>query len=441
MPLDGFDGAHPNKSNDENSQGPPKSSETDPPSKPKEAPRGPEIDHAELPVDFDPCGYFHTRVAELSANGSIAAELASGSVFAGGFTLSTSTNHELALPETEYIGGFTSHRRRCFLMPLYLGDTFSRELATWRAENKLKALPRRDGGGHHLLAVVQEETDDDESRFDVRFYDSSNDMFSDSHEFLASAVQYAIDKLQWSTHRNPDDHIELVYETYQDLPQQVRGGGWRCGPHTVINDWILAMGLTPKPKAKFPSVVYEEFSLLARAAVAGLLDRKTLVAWFFCRKLTIERRLEAGLPDRRFQMTQFWQDEVQLYDRIHEILLDDELLGERPIDEARYDHGNNQRNALPDSYIYSDDEKTEKDEDESDEEDLARCFEEPDRTFASHLTTGYGKRSVSDALNFLDGYDLHSDGDVIMGGAGRRATITGESIRDNLVFLGGFQFC
>jgi hypothetical protein len=384
-------------------------------------------------------------------------------VFAGGFTLSTSYNNDMALANLEYRGGVASHPRRCFLMPVCIGDILSNDLAAKRAQQGQPPLSRREGAGHHLLAAVQEEHDDEYWNFDVTFYDSSNNLFAESHhEFLAGAIWKALYKFRWANHRNPDNNIPPRYQTYQHLPQQAQGGGWRCGPHTVINGWILAMGLTPRTNDKnddYPSVVYEEFSLIARAAVAGLLDWKTLIAWFFCRTLTVERNLSSVLPDRQFPMTRFWGSEPQLNDRIQEIFYrDDARLGNMPIDEAPYDHENNPRHGMlqaseaeayeeeeeEDDDDVSEDEEPEEEEEDDEEEQydgidaLTRGFEDPEPMFGGRRSRGIQNSTVPDILTFLDGWDVDSDGDVIMDGASRQAVISRGGGKDNLVFLDGF---
>ncbi|KAF1919559.1 hypothetical protein BDU57DRAFT_569220, partial [Ampelomyces quisqualis] len=109
------------------------------------------------------------------------------------------------------------------------------------------------------------------------------------------------------------DSSEHIFD-HDSIPQQSHGG-WQCGPHTVINGWILAMGLHPNPDGRvFTDAVYRGFHALARAAISGLLDWQTLVAWFFCRRLTVERKFTAVPRNRRFSTTRAWASEPELDD-------------------------------------------------------------------------------------------------------------------------------
>jgi hypothetical protein len=64
------------------------------------------------------------------------------------------------------------------------------------------------------------------------------------------------------------------------------------------------MGLKPdKNRREYSGDMYEEAWKFARAATAGLLDWKALVAWFFCHKLTKGRSFEAVPKNRRFETT------------------------------------------------------------------------------------------------------------------------------------------
>jgi hypothetical protein len=272
---------------------------------------------------------------------------------AGGLLLSVSYNNRAALHDPPTWPVTTVSRpRKCFLMPLYIGDALAPALREWQKQNKVKLSPKRPGGGHHLLAVVQEEeeTDANDAHFDICLYDSSRHVFANSEVFLIETVTRAIRQLEWSTHRNASHGIPILYTPSESIhvPEQAAGGGWRFGPHTIINAWILAMGLTPNPDADYSDAVYGELRVLARAAVAGLLDSHALVAWLFCRRLTLESSLEYILPDRRFTTTHFWKSEAKLSDRINNILdRDDEILSAFPMDEIVYDHGNNVQHGRP----------------------------------------------------------------------------------------------
>ncbi|KAH4015563.1 hypothetical protein HBI95_163550 [Parastagonospora nodorum] len=370
-----------------------------------------------------------------------------GGVFAGGFSLSVSYNNGAALhdPPTWPVTA-VSRPRRCFLMPLYIGDALAPALREWQRQNKVKQSPKRPGAGHHLLAVVQEEeeTDTNDAHFDICLYDSSRHVFANSEVFLIETITGAIRQLEWSTHRNGSDGIPILYTPSETIPvpQQAAGGGWRCGPHTITNAWILAMGLTPNPEADYSDAVYGELRVLARAAVAGLLDWQALVAWFFCRRLTLERSLDYILPDRRFTTTHFWESEAKLSERINNILDgDDEILSAFPIDEFVYDHGNNVQHGRSVQVVddTTDDEDGDRDDDDKDE-GLSRHFEEVDSPYnrLNRKRRSATKQTTPDALAFLNRYDVDVDGDVIMSERSHQAFSGRKGEVDNLVFLEGF---
>jgi hypothetical protein len=390
------------------------------------------------------------------------------SIFAGGFTLSTSTNNALALMRGDSGAGKASRPRRCFLMPMFVEPDLFPEV---------DLPPRQGAGGHHMLAVVQENPG--MLRYEVLLYDSSQHLFSTPHgQELADRVVEAMPNLGWSTHRNvgkTEEKTMIVGEwSNEDVVQQKRGGGWRCGPHTVINGWILAMGLTPSPGARFSDSVYAEFRTLAKAAVTGLLDWKTLVAWFFCRQLTMQKKLQSVLPSRQFETTHFWESEAQLESHIRDICETNDILLEVS-EEIPYDHGNNPIHSSlyvdkeeqeeinidgsGEDYYYSktqgeratleegseeqddagdqldpwawdgslseedfdsdseeededdDEQSTDDAEDNADGEALNRCFEDPELHHSKRFTQLRRiprKPRVPDALTFLDGYDAHS---------------------------------
>jgi hypothetical protein len=196
-------------------------------------------------------------------------------VFTGGPSLVTSTNTSMALSipvqtGVPPVGGPASRPRRSLLLPVFFGDELAKEIARHRQHTGLPAMaPRPGGGGHHFLAQVQEDRMEDPARteFLTTLYDSSRHVFGDMEDFVAQKILRATKNLQWSTHRNAASRINFEDDTENNVPQQQRGQGWQCGPHTVINAWILAMGLRISPKADYTTDIYRDFRTLARAAV------------------------------------------------------------------------------------------------------------------------------------------------------------------------------
>jgi hypothetical protein len=339
--------------------------------------------------------------------------------FAGGFTLSTSEKNIVALSRQP--AGVASRPRRCLIMPLFYGGLLHAEEDQWRLDRDMEALDREgEENGHHLLVVVQEITERkggvERQVFKAVIYDSSQDVVRESHEFLRESLAHALRNLKWSTHRNTDEDIELeIYYSEEGVAQQMVDQAWRSGPHTVINGWILAMGLTPSPTAFFDTVVYSQFRILAKAAVAGLLDWRTLVAWFFCRNLTMQRKLHSVPINRRFEMTQFWVSEQQLSEHIDNIYEEvDQLL--QTVNDP-YDFGNNPIHLS--DYVNNREESEDSDSNATQQDtnsaqkrrgikDLKRRVENPSWPYGKRRIRSLRssrKAVIHDELIFLEGYD------------------------------------
>jgi hypothetical protein len=344
--------------------------------------------------------------------------------FAGGFALSTSIRNELALVGIDE-PSITSRPRRCFLMPIFVTPMLVPGLD----------IPQGRAAGHHMLAAVEE----DPSKYYayVALYDSSADKFKEHHKRIAKLVRRAMPILSWSTHRNvgkrPEQTMDVMIDKIVPEVAQQQGGGWRCGPHTVINGWILAMGLTPSRKADYSNTVMQEFRTLAKAAIAGLLDWRTLVAWFFCRRLTVQRTLESVPENRRFTHTQFWESEAELGRHIDHIYdSDDTKLEQDP--SIPYNLGNNVR------YLPGDESEDEDDEEEE-VDSLKRVFEDPTVQYSKRRVRPYRasrKALVQDALIFLNGYDTPGPGNRAEDRRQQQAPRNKDRVRDDLLFLDGY---
>jgi hypothetical protein len=126
-------------------------------------------------------------------------------------------------------------------MPICIAGDFLDKFKDWRHANGKDPMPKRRGAGYHFLAVVQQ--DKDKQQFGMTKYDSSQHVFDrDSLSFLADTVSGALKNLRWSTHRNATK-VELrelrnrnrKSGVAQQQPDSSGQGGWKCGPHTVIN--------------------------------------------------------------------------------------------------------------------------------------------------------------------------------------------------------------
>ncbi|KAF2645958.1 hypothetical protein P280DRAFT_532395 [Massarina eburnea CBS 473.64] len=249
--------------------------------------------------------------------------------FTGGFSLATSSSIMSAAQAgiNDDVDFIVSRPRRCWLMPRTVGDT-TRE--------------------HTFLTVIQEEPDQEEggtSKFCVYFLDSSSkEVLRQRYTSLFNEAKKAAAQLHWSTHRNDGSYGNIVQfsdgpRIVKVFPQKKDSG---CGHHTIINAWILALGLTPSQTVTGqPGNMYGEFEDLLQIALSGVLDWKTLVAWLFCMGITNEKKLEDVPLNRRFMTTRRQENEGELDWRIEMAQEDDAILESLNKADYLYDHGNN----------------------------------------------------------------------------------------------------
>jgi hypothetical protein len=375
------------------------------------------------------------------------------SLFRGGFSLSTST-------AIGFMDDTASRPRRCWMMPLAIFKPGSLDrINELRKKNRKPALKiptvTQNGiGGHHLLAVVQEES----QGFEIYLYDSSP-RFQGAVAEIAELVEETAKSLGWSTQNNDAEQVIFSGFERMQVPQQGRGG-WQCGPHTVINAWILALGLHPNPNATFSDEMFEEFYTIARAACVGLLDWRTLVAWIFNWHLAVERRLKDVDVSRRFGFTDFYRDEGRLGERIEGIQTD-EVMAASLGDAAGYDRSNNVGPAP--LHAVEQDEESEDEDDRGEEEESENRGVSDREDDSEHDGSGEDDNNDivddyqsdteedSDLERFVGGgpselrrsYDDPStdhDGDVVMTDAGRTAAPrrSRKGKVDELWFLDGY---
>ena len=257
----------------------------------------------------------------------------------GGFTLTIPAFHELAAAGQN--PGFQVARgRRCWLLDIALAGSLLDEI--------MKKAPKYDdnNSGHHILAVVQEEAGPDgNSYFGVRFYDSHPHFLRSiggdgALDIVYERIRKIAEELGWTTHRNKDNNIPWR-EGYVVKEVAQQRGGWQCGYHTIMNAWILAMGLTPNPNPSKQLITRfdEDLRNLVEVALAGLLDWGTLYAFFRCWDLIAE---DKTVPlDRQFRNTQ-----RQTRDGFEHRLYNDYIpydfdLGKKTVKEAPYDYSTN----------------------------------------------------------------------------------------------------
>ncbi|EUC42995.1 hypothetical protein COCMIDRAFT_102053 [Bipolaris oryzae ATCC 44560] len=268
--------------------------------------------------------------------------------FAGGFALTTSTALQLALNGIESTP--FSRPRRAWLIPLVATKNgLLEQLEVWAKTNgKTYRSPTGRAGGHSFLVLIQEVLNTDsgnpaETCFETHIFDSCLRIFTNVRDFFRVRVETAAASTNWSTHRNEFGAVQFDggVTIHEDLPQQL-AGGFQCGHHVLINAWIIAMGLHFNPEAKFTTDIYKQLYTLSQAALAGFLDWRTLVAWFFAQELTVERSFGAVPENRRFGHTAVQRDEGALGERIAEQYADqDAALEMHSLAQVPYDYSNN----------------------------------------------------------------------------------------------------
>lgn len=76
---------------------------------------------------------------------------------------------------------------------------------------------------------------------------------------------------------------------------------WACGYHTILNAWVIALGLNLSPDFIPETKFYEEARQLVILALGGFLDYRIAYAFLLCREFVQE---QSNVPqDRRFKQT------------------------------------------------------------------------------------------------------------------------------------------
>ncbi|KAJ4301586.1 hypothetical protein N0V90_003679 [Kalmusia sp. IMI 367209] len=219
-------------------------------------------------------------------------------------TLAMNADHSYPLNDT------VSRPRRCWLMPLVM-DARIVNHARGLSKNSSMFRPL----GHILLAVLQEEQIEgrDDTHFCVYLLDSAPHYLKDIRDYMSQTIRHVAKALSWSTDDVEfRDRLRFVKVTKQRTEHS-------CGYHTMLNAWILALGLTPSQGAHFSRKVYEGIKEIANLALAGLLDWKTLTAFLICKRFTIEKTVEAVPLNRRFQTTAVQRTNEELRGQIRRI--------------------------------------------------------------------------------------------------------------------------
>ncbi|KAF2199899.1 hypothetical protein GQ43DRAFT_99157 [Delitschia confertaspora ATCC 74209] len=267
----------------------------------------------------------------------------------GGLALHTSANYQLAMTGYGAAAGEISRPRRCWFMPVTIAGPVMDDFATYCETQKDVPRKRIEGfrqsaesnTGHYMLAVVQEH----QGTFHVRFLDSMPDYTVGKYSWWYRRIQAAADSLGWSTHRNTGQNGEAIIvwadhcESVRVLPQTQN---WVCGYHTVVSTWILAMGLTinhSKGGKKLSGDFYKEVRKLIKCAVEGLVDWRTLHAFFLCYELCTP---DSTVPaNRQFERTHRQTTDERLGVRLEPSVRSGARLRMQPMDTHPYDHSCN----------------------------------------------------------------------------------------------------
>jgi hypothetical protein len=238
--------------------------------------------------------------------------------FNGGFALATTLNVAQAAVDTDFSSmneenPFTSRPRRCWFLPMTISelDRLNWARAAKKQEILLMMPENKPNRTHHFLTCVQEETVNLKrsgtcNRFRVHVLDSGQHHVTDKDANLVfQKVVNATYNLNWATHRNPTGEAGRNSRvTFLPRLRKVGVATQRhyaqCGHHTVLNAWILALGLTPNFKLTFNDALYTQLHELMRYAVAGLLHWQTPTAWLFCNDMVEQGENIRSIPQNRW---------------------------------------------------------------------------------------------------------------------------------------------
>ncbi|KAI8942285.1 hypothetical protein NX059_000364 [Plenodomus lindquistii] len=387
-------------------------------------------------------------------------------VFAGGFSLVTDTSVISAYMGWGSASPFNASRPwRCLMIPLTVSDGVLNDVNTWRTRNKLEAQP--GPGGHHLLAVI-ERSETEDGIIHMRYYDSCPRRLRDAYVYIAGRLGGVVRSLGWTSTRSGQTATKVTPRFHTTtVPEQL--GGWACGAHTVINAWILALGLTPSQSVTYSRDIYEEFFTLANAACSGVLSWLVLASWLRHRNLVDRCNLDDIAEDRRFEFTRRWESVNELQDRIADIIDDeDTMLRTCSESDVPYDLSNNVGHEDEMAAAYATQlaaaggssggaeveveeeeeegkEEDDEEEEEDDEEDKSRAI--LDSLMRQYEDDGWDKTDhgeeleAVDTLGFLSGFKSDSAEDIDMIDADAFDPIHHRTRTepDMLLFLDGFS--
>lgn len=245
--------------------------------------------------------------------------------FSAGFSMASSSLIQMGRSGVSIGIQSVSRKRRCWLLPWTVDELYHLSaqaraarvtVEVLRTVFKYSATPLQ--GANHIFLVAVQETQG--GKVEVWYLDSADHIFKKPEKgIFYRDIQEMVRNLQWH------DNGLVFKHNHREARVSQQKGGWECGYHTILNAWILAMGLKPNPKSELDEKILEELhGELIPQALCGILDWLTLVAWLFCHKLVRETTLDDVLMDRRFERTRSQTDESKLAARISDMAIADQ---------------------------------------------------------------------------------------------------------------------
>jgi hypothetical protein len=278
--------------------------------------------------------------------------------FTSGYALISAENLVLAISGIEM--PYLMRPRRCWMFPVVVDGVLAADIENYRKKHEHNTGPEDEDDkkdrGHIFLVVMQQEINHSTKKPEFRTYflDSSPDYYADVRQRLFQKVKSAAVNVGWSTELNDDRSVRFS-DRYWTVTVPHQTNNYACGYHTVLNAWILALGLTPRINAVYDHRIAREILQMATLACAGLMDWKTMWAWLRCRDLITEQEITSVPLQRRFTRTQVQKQittrigrtasvvvGTDLQERITRIKQEDFLyLGTGDPDNNPYDTSNN----------------------------------------------------------------------------------------------------
>lgn len=282
-------------------------------------------------------------------------QLSSSEPFSGGFALAAHSDiakaKELGANTMGDENMYTSRPRRPWLLPLSVSthdlENYKR-VQLGEPQVPLEGNPKK----HTILAVIQEVKSKDKTKFQIHFLDSRTNILANCRDYLYQQVIQTAYNLNWPSHRTPSEiHFEpRAHRVQVAQATRERSTFAISALHTILNAWILALGLTPNPAATFErkingavnqDIMYSELFLYVLLAISGLLQWQNIVAYLVTNGYVLESIGEAVKVDREFGLTAGQTlDEGLLKEYVERVHDGEDQVLLAHTEEVRYDVGN-----------------------------------------------------------------------------------------------------